>query len=107
MFLTAHTSARNWELSHSAMRLNGASVEQTERRLGCLEMCLDQLPSRQRELLLDYHGGDRHIERRRALAASLSIPLNALRIRVHRIRTAVEHCVSGCAGLAPNSARDM
>jgi RNA polymerase sigma-70 factor (ECF subfamily) len=33
MFLTAHTSARNWELSTSAMRLNGTSVQQTEAQL--------------------------------------------------------------------------
>lgn len=65
-------------------------------QLTCLESCLERLARPQRDLLLDYHGGDRHIERRRALAASLDIPLNALRIRVHRIRATVERCVTAC-----------
>ena len=65
-------------------------------QLTCLDSCLERLAEAQRELLLDYHGGDRHIERRQALAVSLGIPLNALRIRVHRIRVSVERCVTAC-----------
>ena len=67
-----------------------------EIRLGCLERCLGRLMPAQRELLLDYHAGERHIERRRALTRSLGIPLNALRIRVHRLRGTVERCVAAC-----------
>jgi DNA-directed RNA polymerase specialized sigma24 family protein len=67
-----------------------------ERRLTCLERCLDDLPAGQRTILVDYHTGERHIERRQQIAARLGIPMNALRIRVHRIRTSVEQCVNGC-----------
>lgn len=67
-----------------------------EPRLSCLDRCLASLPARQRQLLLDYHRGERHIETRQALAAALGIATNALRIRVHRLRTAVEGCVTQC-----------
>lgn len=65
----------------------------TERLLTCLEQCVSRLPSRARTLLLEYHAGAGQIERRRRQAEALGIPLNALRIRVHRIRASVEACV--------------
>lgn len=74
-----------------------AERQTSERQLTCLESCLETLPPRQRALLIEYHAGMRQIERRRVLAESLGIPLNALRIRAHRIRTAVESCVTRCA----------
>lgn len=64
-----------------------------ERALACLATCVDCLPARARGLLLAYHAGPGQIARRRELAASLGIPIGALRIRVHRIRVAVERCV--------------
>jgi predicted kinase len=36
------------------------------------------------------------IEGRKVLAGQLKIPLNALRIRVHRIRMQLEQCVREC-----------
>jgi hypothetical protein len=50
--------------------------------------CLDELPRTDRWSLLEYEAcadGDRS-RRRRALAAELGIPLNALRVRIHRLR---------------------
>ena len=60
-----------------------------------LQSCLERLPDEQRALLLDYHQGDgrERIENRRRIARRLDVPLNALRIRVHRIRTKLEECV--------------
>jgi DNA-directed RNA polymerase specialized sigma24 family protein len=80
----------------------GATDDATsdERRMACLDRCLDELLPKNRELLLDYHRGDRHIETRQSLAAALGIPLNALRIRVHRLRVSVETCVTRCLMLA-------
>lgn len=69
-----------------------------EARLACLDECLGALAPGSRDLLLEYHRGDRHIERRQALAASLGIAPNALRIRVHRLRATVESCVTRCLG---------
>ena len=70
----------------------------SEARLACLETCLDTLPPDQRELVVGYYQGD-HAERirlRRTLADRHGIPMNALRIRVHRLRLLLETCVAGC-----------
>jgi DNA-directed RNA polymerase specialized sigma24 family protein len=64
-----------------------------ERQLACLDRCLARMVPRHRDLLLQYHGGDRHVARRRELARALDIPMNALRIRVHRLRALVAECV--------------
>ena len=68
-------------------------------RLACLRRCLERLPPAQRALVLEYHdeeGGAAKIARRKALAERLALPLNALRIRVHRLRKGLETCVVGC-----------
>jgi DNA-directed RNA polymerase specialized sigma24 family protein len=69
--------------------------EPDDERMAALQECLDRLPPTSRDLILDYHEGERRgrIDNRRAIAERLDIPLNALRIRVHRIRTRLERCV--------------
>lgn len=64
-------------------------------RMERLQSCLDRLPEDQRTLILEYHQGDGRdrIENRRRIAGQLDVPLNALRIRVHRIRARLEECV--------------
>ena len=66
--------------------------EPEDPRLELLRECLEDLGGEQRELILEYHRGEgrERIENRRAIARRLGIPLNALRIRVHRIRTKLE-----------------
>lgn len=73
--------------------------EEEDERLAWLRECLDSLSSEHRELILDYqHGeGGERIRRRRAIAERMSIPMNALRIRVHRIRVRLEDCVRSVA----------
>ena len=69
-----------------------------EVRLGCLDGCVNALPKLHLDLITQYHqgqGGDR-IARRNALATSLGIPLNALRIRAYRLRGDLEKCVVNC-----------
>ncbi len=67
-------------------------------RLRCLDRCLEALPDDQRDLVLGYYEGDgrSRIERRGRLAASLGIDLNALRVRVHRLRQGLEECLGRC-----------
>jgi len=67
-------------------------------RQDCLEKGLQQLPVENRELILTYYRDDKRakIETRRALAERLGLPLNALRIRVHRIRAKLEESVREC-----------
>ena len=64
----------------------------------CFERCLQHLPEESRSLIIEYYQDEksRKIERRKALAERLSIPLNALRIRAHRIRAGLEACVRAC-----------
>src|SRR4051812_19608778 len=64
-----------------------AGPHDPDEALARLCRCLDELPELDRESLLVYEGadGDRS-HRRRALAAELGIPLNALRVRMHRLR---------------------
>jgi DNA-directed RNA polymerase specialized sigma24 family protein len=67
--------------------------------LACLDECLGKLPAASRRLLLDYQVGDggARIASRRRLAEGLGVPLNALRIRIHRLRAELERCVETCA----------
>jgi RNA polymerase sigma factor (sigma-70 family) len=67
----------------------------SQRKLDCLERCLEALPPDERELILAYYRrGDRVlVQARRELAERLGLPLNALRVRAHRIRSRLEGCV--------------
>lgn len=69
-------------------------------RRACLDACLGRLPAESRHLIIEYYQGERgrKIELRKRLAARLGIPLNALRIRAHRIRVGLEACTSKCVG---------
>jgi DNA-directed RNA polymerase specialized sigma24 family protein len=72
--------------------------EPTDHRLDCLRQCLAGLAPDQRSLVLRYHQGanshgETNIRNRQALASEAGLPMNALRIRVHRIRRKLETCV--------------
>jgi DNA-directed RNA polymerase specialized sigma24 family protein len=72
--------------------------EPSDRRLDCLRQCLATLEPDQRALVLRYHQGatsqgETNIRNRQALASEVGLPMNALRIRVHRIRRKLESCV--------------
>lgn len=71
-----------------------------EVRCTCFDRCLQALPEENRTLIIGYYDDEkgRKIERRKSLAARLGIPLNALRIRAHRIRVGLEACVRECVG---------
>jgi DNA-directed RNA polymerase specialized sigma24 family protein len=64
----------------------------------CLDHCLESLPAESRALILGYYQLERgaKIQNRRQLADRLGIPMNALRIRVFRIRERLETCVHRC-----------
>lgn len=69
--------------------------EQLASRMEFMNHCLEGLPPESRELMLQYHKGEKSekIKNRKAMSERLKIPLNALRIRTHRIRAALEACV--------------
>jgi DNA-directed RNA polymerase specialized sigma24 family protein len=83
----------------------------TEAEFECLEECMSHLLPKNREMILEYYGEEKHakIEHRRQLALRFGLDMNALRIRLHRIRSSVGDCVRECvnrekgANAAPGS----
>ncbi len=69
-----------------------------ELKLECLQECVQTLPREQLEQIQEYHQSDggAKIAQRKALAAQLDIPLNALRIRMYRLRQEMETCILDC-----------
>jgi DNA-directed RNA polymerase specialized sigma24 family protein len=76
-----------------------------EPRVECFDRCLEELPPESKSLILQYYQEERRakIELRQQLADRLSIPLNALRIRAHRIRVSLEKCIAHCLQAAPEA----
>lgn len=77
---------------HEAMNELSEAEERIERMLGCLEQCLSEMAADNRNLLFEYYQDERRvrIEHRRLMATRLGITLCALRIRVWRMREALE-----------------
>ncbi len=69
-----------------------------ELKLECLQECVQTLPREQLEQIQQYHQSDggAKIAQRKALAEQLNIPLNALRIRMYRLRQDLETCILSC-----------
>lgn len=67
--------------------------DEPDHRLPALHACLQLLEDDQRRLLLLYYAKDKRIQARKDICEELMIPMNALRIRVHRLRKKVEVCV--------------
>jgi DNA-directed RNA polymerase specialized sigma24 family protein len=71
------------------------------RQLRCLQMCLQPLSENDRKLFVGYYRlVDNPVEVRQRLATSLGLTMNALRVRVNRVRDRVERCVDRCAASA-------
>ena len=69
-----------------------------EKRMACLERCLEGLERPDRELILEYYQGDgsERISVRKTLASKLSISETHLRVSALRIRKQLEKCVKAC-----------
>jgi DNA-directed RNA polymerase specialized sigma24 family protein len=74
--------------------------EDIEREHECLEGCMVRLTEEDRTVILGYYSKDgrEKIINRNELAQKLGIGLNALRIRVYRIRIALKVCIEDCLG---------
>jgi RNA polymerase sigma factor (sigma-70 family) len=86
---------------------NNDQKEQKEARMRCLDECLEKLTIENSKLILEYYQDEMRakIDHRKELARVLGIPLNALRIRAHRIRIFLETCVDDCLGLHPSESK--
>lgn len=69
-----------------------------EKVFECLEACLNKLLREDRDMVLLYYSENKQakIELRRELAARRGISLEALRIRLYRIRRDLRDCVENC-----------
>jgi DNA-directed RNA polymerase specialized sigma24 family protein len=69
-------------------------------RLACLERCLERTPGSAQ--FVDYHSGDldEQAARREELARQAGLSPGGMRNRVHKLRRALEQCVSDCARAA-------
>jgi DNA-directed RNA polymerase specialized sigma24 family protein len=77
-------------------RMPSGLEDEPDPRLNHLRHCLQALPVDQRELVLRYHQGEQRIQDRKRLCREHNIEMNALRIRVHRIRRKIETCIQEC-----------
>ena len=68
------------------------------RRLECCEICLSSLSEKKRELIIAYYSLERRakIGEHQRMADELSISLNSLRLRVHRVKLELEKCIVEC-----------
>lgn len=72
--------------------------EDGEGRVRCFESCMGRLDGETRTLILEYYddAGGARIEKRKRLAASLGLEMNALRNRALRLRDRLERCIAEC-----------
>jgi DNA-directed RNA polymerase specialized sigma24 family protein len=93
-------SGQDSDFDSAAIAANSHLPDPTaEKRLDCLDHCLQQLITVERDLILEYYRGEQgeKIQRRRELAERLALSTNALSIRACRIRDRLEGCVTKCA----------
>lgn len=64
----------------------------------CLESCLQELSTEKRDLILGYYAKEKQakIDKRIEMARGMGVSLETLRVRVHRIRNALEACIKTC-----------
>lgn len=79
-----------------------------EAEFNCLDKCLNELSPADRELILLYYQQDQpKIDYRRELARRYDLAPNALRVKVHRIRTTLHACMNKCLGRRSDSETDQ
>ncbi|MFH1573966.1 MAG: sigma-70 family RNA polymerase sigma factor [Acidobacteriota bacterium] len=85
-------------LPHPAPISPPAQSPAPEEDLECLDECLQELTPRNRELFIEYYTGEKRagVNHRMDLARLLGIEIGALRLRIHRIRTHLQGCVTLC-----------
>jgi RNA polymerase sigma factor (sigma-70 family) len=75
-----------------------------ELREDYLSECLQKLPKEKREMILDYYAKEKHakIVHREQMARALGISVQALRVRVLRVRLTLEKCIDQRLSQAPD-----
>ena len=73
-------------------------IQEKERVHACLDKCLNLLAPTDKELILDYYRGEKNvkIKGRKSLGEKAGVSSNALRVKVFRLRSTLEECISKC-----------
>lgn len=81
-----------------AAEKNAEEIQEKERLHACLDKCLNLLDPADKELILDYYQGEKRakIKSRKSLGEQAGVTSNALRVRVFRLRSTLEECISRC-----------
>jgi DNA-directed RNA polymerase specialized sigma24 family protein len=85
---------REWDQLDERLSSSKSDREPDEHSLECMEKCLQALPLEERDLIVNNCIIDK--KGKEDLARSLGLTLNALRIRVFRIRTKLHACREKC-----------
>ncbi len=93
-----HEARRRKEITTDVQQVSINQITDLSREIECLRKCLSLLPDEQRKLLLEYYVDKKRakIEGRKKLAMELGLTNVTLRVRAHRIRTALQKCVLKC-----------
>jgi len=83
---------REWEQLDERLSSPESDRESDEHRLECMKKCLQSLPSEERDLIVK----NCILDKKEELARSLGVTINALRLRVFRIRTKLNQCREKC-----------
>jgi RNA polymerase sigma factor (sigma-70 family) len=91
----AHVSLDDAELTHQRTR---EFVEDSGSIEDCLQVCLKELTSERRDLILSYYAKEKQakITHRNVLASELGVTPEALRVKVYRIRASLDQCIQKC-----------
>jgi len=84
-----------------------ATKDEEDHRLDmqeCLKSCLPKLSRENRKLIVAYYAKEKRakIDNRTELAQQLGIPVETLRVKVHRIRLSLQQCIERCLELKAN-----
>lgn len=103
---------RDRERAHPEMQIpDGLEIpkpdeeEDLELRSDCLQECLQELSTEDRELVVRYYRGKKaiKIKNREELARELNLNLPGLRVRAHRLRKNLKRCIDRCLEEAARS----
>jgi DNA-directed RNA polymerase specialized sigma24 family protein len=87
---------------HPSLGMNSNDEqEEEEKRMSCLDHCLQNLKRPDHDLIIKYYYGEERvkIDNRQKLANELGISSKALVVRALRIRKRLEECMERCVGI--------
>src|SRR5262245_7417539 len=93
---------REWDQLDEQFTSSESDQEFDEHRPECMKKCLQALPSEERDLIVKNCVLDK--KGKEELAGSLGLTMNALRLRVFRIRTKLHMCCEKCVSRSGSAA---